>query len=102
MNETNEALIHRICLVLMQYSSIEKAFVFGSRARGDYQSTSDLDLALMSLEPIPPRLRLDLDDAVGIYKIDVIDFNHLENEALQQRILKEGHLIYTKGKKDLI
>ena len=38
--------IDRICIVLSQYSQVEKAILYGSRAKGNYKNGSDIDLTL--------------------------------------------------------
>ncbi|WP_427916565.1 hypothetical protein [Thermincola ferriacetica] len=39
---------------------------------------------------MPAGLWLDLDEAAGIYKIDVIDMNSAVDEKLRQRIEEQG------------
>jgi hypothetical protein len=43
---------------------------------------------------MPGKLLLKIDDAAGIYKIDVIDMLRLNNEPLRQRIEEEGVEFY--------
>ncbi|MBA3954318.1 nucleotidyltransferase domain-containing protein [Candidatus Dependentiae bacterium] len=70
-----------------------KIYLFGSRARGTYKLTSDIDIALDIGEPISG---LDLVKARNIIdalnipqKVDLVDFNSVP-QALKDNILKEG------------
>jgi len=40
---------------------------------------------------------LDLDEAAGIYKIDVVDMSGRADEKLRQRVEREGVEIYRRG-----
>ena len=91
-----EKIIEGIKRVLRENSSVTRALIFGSRARGDYKYNSDIDLAVYSAETLPTGLWLDLDEAAGIYKIDVIDMSSSLDERFHQRIEKEGVEIYRK------
>lgn len=79
---------------LKKYPEINKAVVFGSRARGMNKKNSDIDLAIYCQNSFPTGLRLDLDETVGIYKIDVINMNSLTNKTLKKMIETEGVEIY--------
>lgn len=58
--------------------------------------TPIIDLAVYSEGKLSPELWPDLDEAVGIYKIDVIDMNSPLDEKLRQRIEEEGVEIYSR------
>ena len=89
-------IIEKIQQVLTKYPNVVRAVIFGSRARGDYKYNSDIDLAVYCEDRIPTGLRLDLDEAAGIYKIDVVDMNSPLNERFRQRIEEQGIEIYRK------
>lgn len=68
-------------------------YLYGSRGRGDFHETSDIDLAIDNGKG-KERLRLGEAQAVleGLhnpYKIDLVDINYLPQD-MQQTILKEG------------
>jgi hypothetical protein len=46
---------------------------------------------------LPAGLRLDLDEAAGIYKIDIIDMNDPLGDTLRQRIEEQGAEIYRRN-----
>jgi len=41
------SVIERICNVLARYPQVEKAILYGSRAKGNYKPGSDIDLTLL-------------------------------------------------------
>jgi len=92
-----EDRLNEIRRVLARYPQVNRAVIFGSRARGDFRPNSDIDLAVYlvdSEDKMPGELLLEIDDAAGIYKIDVIDMLRLNNKTLRQRIEEEGVEIY--------
>jgi predicted nucleotidyltransferase len=78
---------------------IEKIILFGSRARGDFRSRSDIDIAV-SCPQASQREWLDLydsiEDAPTLLSIDLV---RLENAgaSLRNRILGEGQTLYERG-----
>lgn len=82
--------------VFIRYPEVKRAVIFGSRARGDYKYNSDIDLAVYCEGNIPSELWLDLDEASGIYKIDMVDMTSLSNEKLRQQIEEQGVEIYRR------
>lgn len=82
--------------VLRHYPQVERAVIFGSRARGDFKPNSDIDIAVYCENHLPHGLYLDLDEAVGIYKIDVVNLTHLRNQKLRRRITEQGVEIYVR------
>ena len=68
----------------------KRIILYGSRARGDYSPTSDIDLAIYCKDQFPIGLRLDLEESAGIYKIDIINMNSLTNEKLKKQSKKKA------------
>ncbi|MBM7865637.1 nucleotidyltransferase domain-containing protein [Heliobacterium gestii] len=89
---TLSALIH----VFTQYRQVDRVVLFGSRARGDYHSRSDIDLSIESATEIPPEVFFAVDEAAGIYKVDIVNRNHLNNHRLAKKIEQEGIVIYKR------
>jgi len=92
-----EQIIDGIKHVLMKNPAITRAVIFGSRARGDYKYNSDIDLAVYCEGKLPSGLWLDLDEAAGIYKIDVVDMNSPLDERLRQKIEEQGLELYRRS-----
>ncbi len=65
-------------------------FLFGSRAVGNANSLSDIDVGIMGTKPLPTLIMADLDsdleESIVPFKIDLIDFYKVDqafkNEAL--------------------
>lgn len=82
---------------LFKKERLNKAILFGSRARGDYKDNSDIDLAIVfNTEDNDNYIKLftKLEELNTLYKFDVIDFNKITNEKLKEEILKDGICIY--------
>lgn len=75
IDETNWGIVSQI---LKQYASKYEVWAFGSRVTGKSKKYSDLDLAIISNEPIPLDTRSALVDAFSEsdlpWKVDIIDW----------------------------
>ncbi|MGN0367563.1 MAG: nucleotidyltransferase family protein [Wujia sp.] len=74
---------------------VEKVYLFGSRARGDYKSRSDIDLAFCGGDANDFIFRID-DETATLLQFDIVDLNRPVQKQLQESIWKEGILIYEK------
>lgn len=86
-----------ICDVISSFPEVDRLVLFGSRAIGNFNFNSDIDLALFSNEMTFRRyldLKADLDDLGLLYRIDLIDFNRITNEELKSHIERVGIDIY--------
>jgi predicted nucleotidyltransferase len=89
---------------LSKFSEIEKASIFGSRAKGNNKPGSDVDIALygkkVSFDTVS-RLHSILEEESPMpYFFDIVDFSHITHESLKEHINRVGKVIYTKD--DLI
>ncbi|MEN6391164.1 MAG: nucleotidyltransferase domain-containing protein [Syntrophomonas sp.] len=93
----SEERLHAIRSILLKYPQVSRALIFGSRARGDFKHHSDIDLAIYAVDKktLAPALFIDLDEAAGIYKTNIINMNDLENETLREQIIEQGYEIYS-------
>ena len=94
-----ENIIENIVNIIKKYDEVEMAKIFGSRARGDYKVQSDIDIALYGKDltnSINTNIFYEIDKLYLPYKIDLINFNTLEEDALKDNIEKEGIAIYVK------
>ncbi len=85
--------------VLARFPDIEKAVLYGSRAKGNYRKGSDIDLTLLGAQLDWDRLseiRLALDDLPLPYKFDVSMFSHLKHAGLIEHIERVGIPIYER------
>lgn len=94
-------ILSNIVNILGRYKKISRAVIFGSRARGDYRKTSDIDLCIFSdgLDEIEPNLISDaIEELDTPYRYDILFFDKLKSEDLKENILKEGIAIYVREK----
>lgn len=75
---------------------LDKVILFGSRARGDYKRTSDIDLATKGGDYV--RFSLDVDDTTStLLKYDVVSLDEPVSAELRESIMKEGVVLYEKS-----
>lgn len=91
--------IQKICGVLASYPEVEKAVLYGSRAKGNYKPGSDIDLTLMGADLTQHMLgniAEALDDLLLPYSIDLSIFADLHHADLQAHIARVGIDFYQK------
>lgn len=81
--------------VLKRFPEIQEGLLFGSRARGDYEKGSDIDIALKGAPDIhlTSKIKEALESLPLPYFFDVVDYDHLENRDLKKEIDQEGIII---------
>jgi predicted nucleotidyltransferase len=84
----------RIIEVLTQEPSVKTAILFGSRARGYARANSDIDLALIGSN-IPLSLHTRLREAAGLYRIDIVRWDEVDNDELRANITNDGVVLYS-------
>lgn len=94
-------IIDKIISVFEANAKVDKAYVFGSRAKGNYRPDSDIDIAIKGID-------ITLDDILkmsvafedkGIKnKIDLIDYTSIKEPALQEHIVRVGIEFYSRWK----
>lgn len=95
----SNAVISDICSILKRHANIEKAVIFGSRAKGNYSEGSDIDLAVIgngiSFNQLMD-INIQIEDLGLLYKVDVIDYNKNIGTPIGEHIDRVGLLFYTK------
>ena len=92
-------LLEAIIGVIIRYMEPSRIIIFGSRARGDYKKTSDIDIAIDCKDDVGfPSEILD-EDIPTLLKFNVVQFRKV-NKELRKEIIKEGIVIYEKGHAD--
>jgi len=83
-----------IDILSMHSNNLLRVSLFGSRARGDYQSGSDIDLAVLYRDPTKAYLLYDaFNQSTLPYKVDLIDLALEKDTPLNTFIEKEGILL---------
>ncbi len=88
-----ESILKSLLHTLSEQKSVQEAILFGSRARGDHRNNSDIDLALVG-QHIPLYVNGRIEDAIGLFKIDIVRLNELDNIELLANIKRDGITIY--------
>ena len=91
--------LDKICGVLARHPQVERAVIYGSRAKGNYKNGSDIDLTLFGGE-----LRFDellkimteLDDLLLPYTMDLSIFRMIDHEGLRGHIERVGQELYRR------
>ncbi|MCD8221539.1 MAG: nucleotidyltransferase domain-containing protein [Clostridiales bacterium] len=80
---------------IAEINGIHRVILFGSRARGDYYRTSDIDLAVSGGNILEFSLDVD-EDTSTLLKFDVVNLGGRVQEELLESIQKEGIILYEK------
>ena len=93
--------IDYLITALKQFTEIEKAIIFGSRAKGNYKPASDLDIVVKG-EKIADNTILKLLDLLEEelplpYFIDVLHYEKINNKELKEHIDRMGKVFYSKA-----
>ncbi len=86
--------VQEIKHICSKYSSIKKAVLFGSRARGDNNSRSDFDVAIYFDDKPDNRILIDIDEIETLLKIDITIINDKLDSDFLANIQNEGIVIY--------
>lgn len=78
--------------VLAKHSKVDRVVLFGSRAMGTFNATSDVDLALYGDLTMTEqaRISLEIDELTIPYKVDLVRMNTVTNTALLEHIKEFG------------
>ena len=76
---------------------IKKVVIFGSRAKGNYSTGSDIDFAIWSDNDTLLDILSGLEDLSTPYKYDVINYLALEHEGIKNSIDRDGKLFYQRN-----
>lgn len=94
------SVIEAMQSVLATFPEIETAILYGSRAKGNYKTGSDIDLTLQLKAGVEPSLSLlfavdeALDNLDLIYTIDLSLFEQINNPNLIEHIERVGQVFY--------
>ena len=75
-------------------NNISKIILFGSRARGDYKKTSDIDLAVTGGNT--SLFAADMEETSTLLTFDIVDMDKPVQPELLQSIEREGITLYEK------
>jgi predicted nucleotidyltransferase len=84
--------------ILVKYPGIGEAYIFGSRAKGNFRNGSDVDIAIKG-KNISYDLILDIstylnEETLMPYRFDILDYDSISNKELSEHIDRAGILFY--------
>ena len=80
----NNEIIQGLCEVFQSQPNIRKVILFGSRAKGNYTTGSDIDLAVQA-------------DGLGLlYKVDVILYDKVAGTPIGEHIDRVGRVLFQR------
>ncbi|MDP3589001.1 MAG: nucleotidyltransferase domain-containing protein [Methylobacter sp.] len=92
-----EQIIAQINSVFARYPEVEQVILYGSRAKGTYKNSSDIDLTLkghdLNLKVINS-ISNELDELLVPYSFDILIFSQISNADLVDHIDRLGVVFY--------
>jgi len=87
--------------IFRKHPGIKQALLYGSRAKGNYRTGSDIDIALITDDTFTRtdllRVAGDFDDSDMPYMVDVLVYGDLSNMDLKAHIDRVGKVLYPVG-----
>ena len=94
-----DGTVAQIHEVLARYPEVEKAMLYGSRAKGSYKPGSDIDLSLVGAavtSNILGQIRGELEDGLLPYSFDLSILAQITQADLLDHIRRVGVVFYEK------
>jgi predicted nucleotidyltransferase len=95
-----ESAIEKIHSVFSAYPEVERAILYGSRAKNNYSNGSDIDLTLIGSEHLSRQVMFriidDLEDLLLPYKFDLSLYEDIDDPEVIDHIKRVGITFYTR------
>ncbi len=91
--------INKINSVFSKYPDITKVIIYGSRAKGDFKASSDIDLSLVTERKDVSflfKIENEIDDLLLPYKVDLSIYSLLDNDNLKDHINRIGQVFFKR------
>jgi predicted nucleotidyltransferase len=92
--------VEAIVAILSKQSNIEKAYIFGSRAKGNFKNGSDVDIALKGNQvdfDTVSQVSYWLNEETSMpYKFDVLNYHTITEPDLKDHIDRVGIELYSQ------
>ena len=92
-----ESVVEKIRIVFQKHPDIQRVLLYGSRAKGNYQLGSDIDLCLEAEKfTLTQLLKVnnELDDLLLPWKVDLSLKHDIDNQTLLDHISEVGIVFY--------
>ena len=95
----SDTALATVLAILSSCSAIEKAILYGSRAKGNFRPGSDIDLTLVG-----PQLTQDMlsklwgrfEESNLPFQVDLSILKDIDNPSLQEHIARVGMVLYER------
>ncbi len=94
-----EENINKINSVFLKYTEIIKVIIYGSRAKGDFMASSNIDLSVFTDKKdisFLAKVEKEIDDLRLPYKVDMSINSLLENDKLKEHISQVGQIFFKR------
>lgn len=89
-----EREIDEIKVLYYLFPQINQIIIFGSRARGNYNRTSDIDIAITGqIDEIIYKIRDYFEESNLLYTVDVVNYNSIIDLEFKKNIDTEGIIL---------
>ena len=89
-----ERELDEIKVLYYLFPEIDEIVIFGSRARGDYNKVSDIDIAIKGdVDKIMYKIRDYFEESSIIYTVDVVNYISISNQNFKENIDNEGIIV---------
>ena len=98
---TEQEILKKIVEIISKYLPNSKIILFGSRAKGNNRPNSDFDVAVETEEPVPVRIKFNIQDELEalptLKKFDILYLNEVD-EDFKEIVLGSGRVLYERGR----
>lgn len=92
----NEKVYKELINYFKDNNEIEKVVLFGSRAKGNENINSDIDLCIDYTGKSKGTVVEKINNIIGVYSCDIVFLDSL-NENIENQIARDGIEIYSKS-----
>lgn len=97
----DENIIEKIKNILEEQPKVDKAYIFGSRAKGNYRPESDIDIAVkgygLTVEDIL-RMSAAIDKTPIGFEVDLVNYDSIKEDELRAHVDRVGIEFYSRWK----
>jgi predicted nucleotidyltransferase len=96
----SDTTIEKIKNVFSKYPELEKALIYGSRAKGNYKTGSDIDITFIGKElnkTILGKIEDEIDDLLLPYTFDLSIFDSITNPDFIGHVNRAAQVFYEKN-----
>lgn len=95
----SEVVMNDLRGVFRQCPFVEEVWIFGSRAKGNYRTGSDIDLAVRGKDLSRDdmyELWAKIEDLGLLYNVDLLNYNKYADKPIGEHVRRVGKLFYQK------